>query len=299
MIRTPPFLRSGALIGFVATARFLETERIEEARRLFVEAGFKVRVDEYADRPFHQFGGDDAARSAAFNRMLEDEEIKAVFSVRGGYGSVRMVDGIDDALLKATPKWICGYSDITVLHGRAQQLNIQSLHCPMPVDLPSCSPEAREQTFRALIGENIDQEWAGSENDLIGTAEGILKGGNLSVLYSLLGSADLPDMQGAVLFIEEIDEYLYHIDRMMMGLARAGALDSLAGIAIGGLSDMNDNVIPFGESAEEIMHRMLPPMLPVAFGLPVGHAFENQAFINGSEVEFRVDSEGAHINPII
>ena len=200
MIRTPPFLHPGDLIGFVATARFLETERIEEARKLFVAAGFRVRVDEYADRPFHQFGGDDASRSAAFNRMLADEEIKAVFSVRGGYGSVRMVDGIDDALLKATPKWICGYSDITILHGRAQQLNIQSLHCPMPVDLPSCSPEAREQTFRALKGEKIDQEWAGSENDLVGTAEGILKGGNLSVLYSLLGSADL--LRGQICFGE-------------------------------------------------------------------------------------------------
>lgn len=293
MIRTPPFLRPGDLIGFVATARFLETERIEEARKLFVAAGFRVRVDEYADRPFHQFGGDDAARSGAFNRMLADEEIKAVFSVRGGYGSVRMVDGIDDALLKATPKWICGYSDITILHGRAQQLNIQSLHCPMPVDLPSCSPEAREQTFRALKGENIDQEWAGSENDLIGSAEGILKGGNLSVLYSLLGSADLPDMQGAVLFIEEIDEYLYHIDRMLRGMSRSGLFAGLKGVVIGGLTDMNDHDRPFGWTAEQIIRDQFAPLnIPVAFGLPAGHIRDNRPLLLGGKV--RLEHECGH-----
>lgn len=290
MIRTPPFLYPGDLIGFVATARFLETERIEEATALFVGAGFRVRVDEYADRPFHQFGGDDATRSAAFNRMLADEEIRAVFSVRGGYGSVRMVDGIDDALLREKPKWICGYSDITVLHGRAQRLNIQSLHCPMPVDLPSCSPQAQEQTFLALKGENIDQEWAGSEDDLFGRAEGILKGGNLSVLYSLLGSADLPDLQDAILFIEDIDEYLYHIDRMLQGMSRSGLFAGLKGMVIGGLTDMNDHDRPFGWTAEQIIRDHFAPLnIPVAFGFPAGHIRDNRPLLLGGNVRLEHD----------
>ena len=296
---TPPALQPGDHIALISPSRFGEPEHLALARTWAESHGWHlVTAPNYGHRQ-DQMGGSVSERVEDFHWAVDNPKIRAIWSVRGGYGAVQIVDRIDWGGLLRDPKWLIGFSDSTVLLQHALQLGITSAHAWMPIPSVNVSPETKASLAQVLSGQ-----WAGLTApahtfNREGHAQGRLVGGNLSVLYSLLGSSSFPNLDGAILVLEDLDEYLYHIDRMMMGLARAGALDSLAGIAIGGLSDMNDNVIPFGESAEEIMHRMLPPMLPVAFGLPVGHAFENQAFINGSEVEFRVDSEGAHINPII
>lgn len=294
----PPTLQPGDHIALISPSRFGEPEHLALARTWAESHGWHlVTAPNYGHR-HHQMGGTVSERVEDFHWAVEDPRIKAIWSVRGGYGAVQIVDRIDWGGLLRDPKWLIGFSDSTVLLQHALQLGLASAHAWMPIPSVNVSQDTKDSLAQVLSGN-----WKGlcaptHPFQKEGEAQGRLVGGNLSVLYSLLGSESFPNLDGAILVLEDLDEYLYHIDRMLMGLARSGALDNVAGIAVGGLSDMNDNVVPFGENAEEIMHRMLPSTIPVAFNMPIGHAFENQAFINGCDVVFRVDSEGASITPI-
>jgi muramoyltetrapeptide carboxypeptidase len=288
MLRPKP-LKKGDLFGLTATARFLEEERLQIAEKRLTAAGFQTVRTKYCDKPFHQFGGDDEQRAADLQSLLENKEVRAIFSVRGGYGTVRILDKLDFSHFDKDHKWICGYSDVTALHSRMQALGFQSLHCSMPVNFGDLSEEAFLETLHILHGNRNQINWENEESKNI-EAKGILRGGNLSVLYSLLGSTDFPKLDGSILFIEEIDEYIYHIDRMLQALRRANVFRGLKAVVVGGLTDMNDHQIPFGWSTEELIKQCFQSLgIPVVFGFPAGHINYNMPLIFGDEVELKCD----------
>jgi len=291
---TPPSLRKGDTIGLVAPARKISEQGLAKAMEIIESRGYKVVQGRYLFASENQFAGDDKQRASDFQQMIENPEIKAIFAVRGGYGSVRIVDMIDFSPLLKNPKWLVGYSDFTVFHNHLINLGLQSLHATMPLNFAGNTPEALNSLFDTLEGEKPHYQVASHPLNRKGKAGGMLIGGNLSVLYSLMGSGSFPNPAGKILFLEDLDEYLYHIDRMMMALKRAGVLENLAGLIIGGMTKMNDNTISFGKTAEEIIREIVKEYsFPVAFGITSGHFADNRALIMGAEVHLEV--EKAHM----
>ncbi len=291
---SPPSLKKGNAIGLVATARRISEQELTKAVSIIENRGYKVAKGKYLFASENQFAGTDEERTTDFQQMIENPEVKAVFAVRGGYGSVRIVDKIDfDSLLK-NPKWLAGYSDFTVFHNHLINLGLQSLHATLPLNFATNTPEALASLFDVLEGRKPQYHFALHPLNRKGKAFGILMGGNLSVLYSLMGSRSFPDAAGKILFLEDLDEYLYHIDRMMMALKRAGVLENLAGLIVGGMTGMHDNTIPFGKTAEEIIRESVEEYdFPVAFGFPAGHQPDNRALIMGAEVKLEGKRSGS------
>ena len=209
------------------------------------------------------------------------------------------MDHLDWSRFIKKPKWICGYSDVTVLHATLQEkMKIASIHGSMPINFTKNTPDALDSLYAALTGKPSQIEAEAHDLNQSGSCRGTLVGGNLSILYSLLGSEAQPDTSGKILFIEDLDEYLYHIDRMMMALKRAWMLDSIVGLVIGGMTDMNDNTIPFGKTAEEIISEHIPMGLPVAFGFPAGHLDDNRALVLGQNYHLKVTDAGSTLTPL-
>jgi muramoyltetrapeptide carboxypeptidase len=282
-------LKTGDIIGLVAPARKISEQELAKAIDIIKNRGYRVLKSPHLFASENQFAGSDAMRAADMQQMIENPEVKAIFAVRGGYGSVRIVDKIDFRPLVKNPKWLAGYSDFTVIHNHLIHLGLQSLHATMPLNFAGNTPEALDSLFDTLEGKKLHYAWERKLLNRQGSANGILMGGNLSVLYSLLGSPSFPDTHGKILFLEDLDEYLYHIDRMMMALKRAGILENLAGIVVGGLTDMHDNAIPFGKTAEEILRESVEDYdFPVAFGFPAGHQPDNRTLIMGAEASLEV-----------
>lgn len=289
-MKRPPSLKNGDKIGIVAPARKVSFEELQPAISMINDFGFKVVYDDNLFDVDRQFAGDDEIRRGIFQRMLDDSEVKAIMSARGGYGSVRLVDGLNFEKFSQQPKWIIGYSDITVFHNHINRnLNVQTLHATMLLNFLENSKEALDGLFEVLEGKNPEYIIPVHPLNKSGDGRGIICGGNLSVLYSLMGSKSFPKTKGKILFLEDLDEYLYHIDRMMMGLKRAGVLDGLTGLIVGGMTDMNDNEIPFGRTAEEIVSEAVSEYdYPVCFGFPAGHINDNRPLIMGAEIEMEV-----------
>ena len=294
---TPPYLQKGDTIGIVCTARKISKADIAKGIDIINSWGFKVIVGNSVGAADNQYGGSDVVRRADLQRMLDNPDIKAIISARGGYGTVRIVDGLDWTKFKQHPKWILGYSDITVLHSHIyRNLGIETLHASMPISFPKNTPEALASLYKALTGQAIEYTWPSQPLDRKGTATAELVGGNLSLLFALSGSASDIDTTGKILFIEDIGEYRYHFDRMMMQIKRSGKLDNLAGLIVGGLTDITDNKdhdTPFGKTAEQIVHEHVRGFsYPVAFGFPAGHIPDNRALIIGREAEMSVSGKG-------
>ncbi|MFZ5554714.1 MAG: S66 peptidase family protein [Bacteroidota bacterium] len=287
----PPALHPGDTIAIVATARKIERDAYSKAIDIFHSWGYKTKVMQNVSSSFHQFAGTDEERTKGLQDAINDSEVKAVICVRGGYGSLRIIDQIDFSSLEKNPKWIGGYSDITVIHNHLlSQHHIASLHCTMPVNMASNSPEALE-TFKLLLeGKKPEYEIKAHSYNRPGTSEGVLCGGNLSLICALNGSVSLPDMTGKILFLEDLDEYLYHIDRMMLNLKRSGILKKIAGLVVGGFTGMKDNPVPFGKTAEEIIAEHVSEYnYPVCFGFPAGHMDDNRALMIGGKVKLSVN----------
>ena len=289
-MKRPPSLKSGDKIGIVAPARKVSFEDLQPSISMIKDLGFEAVYDDNLFDADRQFAGDDEIRTDLFQRMLDDEEVKAIISARGGYGSVRVVDRLDFEKFSQQPKWIIGYSDITVFHNHIiRNIKVQTLHATMLLNFLENSKEALNGLFEVLKGKSPEYIIPVHPLNKTGVSRGILCGGNLSVLYSLMGSKSFPETKGKILFLEDLDEYLYHIDRMMMGLKRAGVLESLAGLIVGGMTEMNDNEIPFGRTAEEIVSEAVSEYdYPVCFGFPAGHINDNRPLIMGAEVELEV-----------
>ncbi len=293
----PPFLKPGSTIGIVATARKLTWDEVEPVIGMLADAGFKVRTGQRMFGAENQYSGSDDDRAADMQRMLDDETVNAILCARGGYGTVRIIDKLDFTEFQKHPKWLCGFSDITVLHAHINQnFGIATLHSSMPLSMKDLAEDHVQITtlINSLKGELPNYEFASHPLNKNGKMEAEIVGGNLSVLYSVLGSKSDINTDGKILFLEDLDEYLYHIDRMMMNLKRNGKLSKLRGLIIGGMSDMNDNAIPFGKSAEEIIREAVEEYdYPVCFNFPAGHIDDNRALIFGKKAAVRVTNNGS------
>lgn len=292
---SPPVLKKGDRIGIVACARKISKEEIASAITILQSWGLEVVLSPNLFKVKDQFAGTDEERTADLQVMLDDASIKAVVSARGGYGTIRLIDQLNFTKFKAQPKWIIGYSDITVLHSHIHNFGIETIHATMPLNF-GLNEEATNSLKRVLFGESISYEVAVNELNRTGNAEASLVGGNLSLLYALNASPSDIDTKGKILFLEDLDEYLYHIDRMMISMKRSGKLKDLSGLIIGGMSDMRDNSVPFGKTAQEIILDVVKEYnYPVCFDFPAGHIDRNLAMIFGRKVKLKVGDEGSEL----
>jgi len=292
----PPYLEKGNTVAIVSTARKISQEEIQPAVYTLNDWGLKVVFGKNLFNQLNQFAGNDAERAEDFQWALDDPKINAVMFARGGYGTVRIIDSIDWNGFKKNPKWLVGFSDITVIHSHVHRhLAIETIHAPMPFNFPKLNNEAKRRLKKTLFGESLHYEFPENiftDVNRNGESTGELIGGNLSILYSLLGSDSDIDTTGKILFLEDVDEYLYHIDRMMMALKRAGKLSNLAGLIIGGMTEMKDNKVRFNKTAEEIINEAVAEYTyPVHCGFPAGHIRNNLPLIIGRQVKLKVDSD--------
>lgn len=290
----PMPLHTGDTVALVATARFVDEELVQRAVWRLEQWGYRPLVPEGLLAREGQLAGSDEHRAALMQRLVDDPQVRAILCCRGGYGSVRLLDKVDWSPLMQHPKWIVGYSDVTALHAHmAATLHLPTLHATMPIDFGVDEPSEAECTLlRALQGQALDYrwqlpEWQGGSWQV----DAPVLGGNLSVLYSLLGSRSQLPTQGCVLLLEDLDEYLYHIDRMMQALLRAGLLHGVRALLVGGLTQMHDNAIPFGLDALQIVQRAAAEAgVPVLAGAPFGHlGGGNMALPLGVKVKIMVD----------
>jgi muramoyltetrapeptide carboxypeptidase len=291
---TPEFLQKGDTVAIVATARKIDLATLQPAIKLLESWGLQVVIGKTIGKSDNQLAGADWQRATDFQEMIDDPKIKAVWAAKGGYGTVRIIDRINFTAFKKKPKWIIGFSDVTVLHSHINNMNIETLHSIVAISAKTASPQAIESLRKALFGEPLEYKLAAHPYNKNGKTKGEIIGGNLSVLYSILGSKSEVDTKGKILFIEDLDEYLYHIDRMMMNLKRNGYFDEIKALVIGGMTQMNDNDIPWGKDALEIIQDVLKDYnFPIIYNFPAGHSKDNRAMIFGQTVSIDVNENGS------
>lgn len=288
-MRRPPSLQKGDTIYLLSTARSVSKTDIQPFVVWLNSQGFSIKYGNTIGPAHHQFAGDDKCRTEDFRRALNDERVKAIWCMRGGYGTVRMIDQLKEEEIEKANKWLLGFSDVTCMHGLFQNTGLESIHAPMGTLFTSTNIKAFEQVLNLLKG-SINTVLV--EPHLLSNISGLkgrVFGGNLSMLYSMQGSRymPVPSEENSILFIEEIDEYLYHIDRMLWALRNSKWLQQFSAIAVGGMTDMNDHSIPFGWQAEEIITSHAEALdLPVLFGVQSGHIHNNMPILLGGYNEF-------------
>jgi len=296
---TPAYLKPGDKIGLIAPARKVTPAEMEPGIRFFQQKGFEVVTGKNLYGSCNQFSGTDNERAADFQAMIDDKSISAIIAARGGYGCLRIIDELELDPLMDNPKWLCGFSDLTVMHNHFHSyLGMETLHsCMMYHFQPEhFDQQAADSLMNAITGEPLAYELPVADAfktlNKAGGSEGIITGGNLSMLYALHGTASDIDTRGKILFIEDLDEYLYHIDRMMVSLKRTGKLEHLVGLIVGGMKDMKDNTVPFGFNAEEIIRDHIKEYeYPVCFGFDAGHIRKNNTLIMGREADLNIDDQ--------
>jgi len=292
----PQHLKKGDTVAIVATARKIDASTVQPAIKLLESWGLNVLLGKTIGLEQNQLAGADWQRASDFQEMLDNPEVKAIWAAKGGYGTAKIIDRIDFSNFKKNPKWIVGFSDVTVLHSHINNLGFQSVHAMMAISAPSATTAAKESLRKVLFGEKLNYTVSHHVFNKLGQAKGELVGGNLSVLYSIQGSVSEVDLANKILFLEDLDEYLYHIDRMMTNLKRNGSLKNLRGIIIGGMTSMNDNDIPWGKNALEIIQEIVKDLkIPVAYNFPAGHIKDNCALILGRNVTLEVTEKGTNL----
>jgi muramoyltetrapeptide carboxypeptidase len=292
---TPSYLKPGDGIAIVATARKVSKAEIKPAVKILESWGLDVKLGKNLFKDQNQFAGSDEERTDDLQRALNNKNVKAILIARGGYGSVRVIDKIDFKRFIKNPKWIIGFSDITVLHSHVHtHCGVETMHAPMLLNIANLGENALNVLKDTLFGKRLSyavskQTPLQLKMNRAGTGKGMFVGGNLSLLYSLIGSPSDIDTTGKILFLEDLDEYLYHIDRMMMNLKRTGKLQNLAGLVVGGMTEMKDNTVLFGKTAEEIIAEAVAEYnYPVCFGFRSGHIKDNYPLIFGRDVSLKV-----------
>jgi len=292
----PEKLKIGDKIGVISTARKITLDELAPAIKTIESWELKVELGSNLFEADNQFSGTIEQRSTDLQTMIDDDSIKAILCARGGYGTVQIIDNIDFSKLKNKPKWIVGYSDVTVLHSHLNKLGIASLHATMPINFKTNAKESLASLKNGLFGNENNILCGPHPFNKFGKVEAEIVGGNLSILYSLLGSNSDVDTDGKILFIEDLDEYMYHVDRMMINLKRNGKLKNLKALIIGGMSDMNDNTIPFGKTAEEIILEYIKEFdFPVCFNFPAGHLDDNRTLVFGKECTLEINENGVKL----
>ena len=297
MIIIPPYLSTGDVIGMVCPSGFMAADKVRDCIQTLQQWGFEVKAGRTVGSQFHYFSGTDDARINDLQMMLDDERIRAVFCARGGYGLSRIIDKIDFTAFQKNPKWIIGFSDVTILHAHLySNFNTASLHAPMAAAFSDGG--SKNEYVRSLLHalQNVPSAYQCEANSLNiqGIATGELVGGNLCLLAHLIGSRSSIDTRGRILFIEDVGEYIYSIDRLMQQLKRAGLLSNLAGLIVGSFSDMKDTTIPFGATAYDAIYEAVKAChYPVCFNFPVGHTNKNLALKHG--VSYRLAVSADHV----
>lgn len=285
----PPHLVPGDLILLLSPAKAIDQAFVDHAKSFFEKAGFRVEVAPNALNSWNYFAGTDEERSADFQWAIDHPEAKAIVCNRGGYGCIRIFDHIQWANQLRFPKWIVGFSDVTVFHQFLQKNDAQSIHASMPLNFKENTAESLTSLVHALKGETIHYKIPSEIENKVGEATGKLVGGNLSILYSLLGTDLMPDYSGSILFFEDLAEQIYHVDRMFYAFAKAGVFNKISGVIVGGMTDLKDTTVPFGKNYKELLVEHLQfRKIPVAFHFPAGHIDDNRALILGREVKLQV-----------
>lgn len=290
-------LKAGSKMAIAAPARKMSREQMQCAIDWLIEKGFTPVYDDRLFAEYHIFAGDDDFRAAVLQEYLDDENIEAIWLSKGGYGSIRIIDKLDFTKFMQHPKWIIGFSDTTVFHSKLSRLGCPSIHACMPFCFDQKTLDAKQSLFDVLTGKPLHYEFPAHPLNRLGEMEGEIVGGNLSVLYGMIGSNSFPETDGKILFIEDVDEYIYHIDRMMHGLKRAGKLDHLKGLVVGGLTKIHDNEEPFGMSVEEVIAEAVSDYnYPVCFNFPAGHFDNNCALVLGREISIELTEKKTFTN---
>ncbi len=299
-MRRPAYLKQGDKIGLVSPAKSIHAEQVKAAVRVLQRWGLEPVFGRHIFSTHHQFAGTDEQRAADIQEFLDDNSIKAILSTRGGYGSHRIIDRLDFTQFLAHPKWLIGYSDITVFHSHIhEQFAIETLHGTMPLNFPSDFSENESLTSlkKALFGELSLYHCDECTVIRSGQANAPLVGGNLAILVSLLGTKSELKTNGKILFLEDVGENLFRIDRFMFQMKRAGKLKNLKGLLIGSFSDMEDNKIPFGKTAEQIIVDAVEEYdFPIISRIPAGHQEKNLALFLGREVKINITKSQIFIN---
>ncbi len=298
----PQYLKQGSVIGITCPSSYIPLERIQFAASVLESKGYKILLGNICGTQFNYFSGTDEERLADLQMMLDNPGVDAILMGRGGYGMGRIIDKLDFTAFVQKPKWICGFSDIIILQNHIQaNFNIPVLHSPM------CNAYKEEYInaphlqsfFNAITGNTLTYSFPSSEYNRNGNAQGILTGGNLAILAHLTGSKSEIDTTGKILFIEDIGEVLYNIDRLMINLKRAGKLDNLAALIVGGLTDLTDTERPFGATAEQIIwDNVKEYSYPVCFNFPAGHIDINYTLTLGMCHKLSVNGNGSTLELI-
>jgi len=293
----PPYLKAGDTVAIVAPSGVLKNKKevIEQARALLNSWGLHSVVGKNVYKQANHFAGTDNERCEDFQKALDDPTISAILCARGGYGTVRILDKLDYTKFRNHPKWLIGYSDITALHNQFHNEGFESLHAMMCTSMQDDLEEIKEtiSTFKdAIFGKPLSYTLEGSKYNKSGTSSGPLVGGNLTLLHTMLGSKTSIDVSGKILFIEEVGEHKYHIDRMLQSLKRAGYFDNCKGVIVGDISNMRKNTTPWGSSIEQLILDALSDYnFPIAFKMPAGHEDDNRALILGRTIRLNVNKE--------
>ncbi len=303
----PAYLKPGDTIGITCPAGYISKDDTAPGIKVLESWGYKVKTGSTVGRRDNTFGGTDDERAADFQQLLDDLSVKAILCARGGYGMVRIIDRINFDAFRKKPKWIIGFSDITVLHCQLDKWRIASLHSKMlnsfPKDWSAAEPIQIETILSiraALSGEKTTITALPNPYNRSGTAKGILTGGNLSIIYNMAATPSDINTNGKILFLEDVSEYYYSIDRMLWNLKRAGKLKNLAGLVVGGFNRLkNDEGEEFGHDHYDMITNLVQDYkYPVCFDFPVGHQKNNFALKCGVEHKLKVDEAGGILKEI-
>ncbi len=292
-----PSLRKGDLIYITAPAKSIDASYVYYAENYLLDQGYRVEIAKQCLGEYHYFSGSEAQRAIDFNNAIHNPEVKAILCARGGYGCIQILDQIDWVTLSENPKWVIGFSDVTVFHHRLQHLGIPSIHGSMPLNFEENSKEALNTLMQAVTGNPYTIHAPAHPSNRIGEVDGIIVGGNLSIVYSLLGTKDKTRFDGGILFIEDLAEQRYHLDRMLHSMVKSDATRGLKGLIVGSFTSMKDTDVPYGKDIEDIILEHFGGLnIPIAFGFPAGHIPDNRAIVFGEMARFSVNESGAELS---
>ena len=289
MIQPTPLI-PGDLIYITAPAKITDPKTVLFAKEYLEKHGFNVLVSAHCFGNHHYFSGTEEERLTDLQFGIDHPDVRAILCARGGYGSIRILDRINWANVLLEPKWVIGFSDITVFHHRLQKLVIQSIHATMPISFQKNTDEALLSLLESITGKFTPYVLPPNKSNKTGAATGNLIGGNLSIVYSMLGTNDQYDFENSILFLEDVGEYYYQVERMIFALSKAGVFEKIKGLIIGGMTDLEDTDPPLGRSIEKIILEQLQfSNMPVIFNFPSGHIEDNRALVFGKRTQICVN----------